>query len=42
MNTTDFSDIGGLAFFFTYLGDCLPFVIITSIGVILGIIGKNS
>jgi hypothetical protein len=42
MNTSfiaNITDIGGLAYFFTYLGDYLPYVIIISIGVLLGIAG---
>jgi len=44
MNTStssNITDIGGLAYFFAYMGDYMPFVILTSIGVILGISGEN-
>ena len=33
------SEVGGLAYFLTYISDCLPYVVLESLGSIIGVIG---
>jgi len=33
------SEVGDLAYFLTYISDCLPYVVLESLGSIIGVIG---
>lgn len=40
-NSSHSNEIGGLVYFLTYISDYLPYVILTSVGFIIGLVGTN-
>lgn len=40
-NSSHSTEIGGLVYFLTYISDYLPYVILTSVGFVIGLVGTN-
>lgn len=40
VTSNNYSDVGGLAYFLAYISDYLPYVALSSIGAVIGIIGN--
>ena len=38
--SNNYSEIGGLVFFLAHISDCLPYVILVSLGSVIGVIGS--
>ena len=39
ISSNEFSDVGGIAYFWAYISDYLPYVILVSFGTVIGVIG---
>lgn len=40
ISNKNYSEIGGLDFFLAHISDCLPYVILVSLGTVIGVIGS--